>query len=177
MTRDETKELLMMVQAAYPNFKPPDKTTAVNMWFVMLKDYDFKIVQVGLKAYIAADTNGFAPAIGQIIGKIHDIVDKHGMFETEAWAIVSKAIRNGVYHSADEFDKLPPEIKRAVGTPEQLFIWATDEKYNEQVVSSNFMRSYRQVVEQKKDFEKLPSDVRKIVETASNGLLEDNSKK
>ena len=177
MTRDETKELLMMVQAAYPNFKPPDKTTAVNMWFVMLKDYDFKIVQVGLKAYIAADTNGFAPAIGQIIGKIHDIADKHGMIETEAWAIVSKAIRNGVYHSTDEFNKLPPEIKRAVGTPEQLFIWATDEKYNEQVVSSNFMRSYRQVVAQKKDFEKLPSDVRKIVETASNGLLEDNSKK
>lgn len=177
MTRDETKELLMMVQAAYPNFKPPDKTTAVNMWFVMLKDYDFKIVQVGLKAYIAADTNGFAPAIGQIIGKIHDIADKPSMIETEAWAIVSKAIRNGVYHSTDEFNKLPPEIKRAVGTPEQLFIWATDEKYNEQVVSSNFMRSYRQVVAQKKDFEKLPSDVRKIVETASNGLLEDNSKK
>lgn len=177
MTRDETKELLMMVQAAYPNFKPPDKTTAVNMWFVMLKDYDFKIVQVGLKAYIAADTNGFAPAIGQIIGKMHDIADKHGMIETEAWAIVSKAIRNGVYHSTDEFNKLPPEIKRAVGTPEQLFIWATDEKYNEQVVSSNFMRSYRQVVAQKKDFEKLPSDVRKIVETASNGLLEDNFKK
>lgn len=177
MTRDETKELLMMVQAAYPNFKPPDKTTAVNMWFVMLKDYDFKIVQVGLKAYIAADTNGFAPAIGQIIGKMHDIADKHGMIETEAWAIVSKAIRNGVYHSTEEFNKLPPEIKRAVGTPEQLFIWATDEKYNEQVVSSNFMRSYRQVVAQKKDFEKLPSDVRKIVETASNGLLEDNFKK
>lgn len=147
------------------------------MWFVMLKDYDFKIVQVGLKAYIAADTNGFAPAIGQIIGKMHDIADKHGMIETEAWAIVSKAIRNGVYHSTDEFNKLPPEIKRAVGTPEQLFIWATDEKYNEQVVSSNFMRSYRQVVAQKKDFEKLPSDVRKIVETASNGLLEDNFKK
>lgn len=177
MTRDETKELLMMVQAAYPNFKPPDKTTAVNMWFVMLKDYDFKMVQAGLKAYIATDASGFAPAIGQIIGKIQDIVDKPSMIETEAWAIVSKAIRNGTYHSVDEFAKLPPEIKRAVGTPEQLFVWATDEEYNEQVVSSNFMRSYRQVVAQKRDFEKLPSDIRKMVEAASNELLEDNSKK
>ena len=176
MTRDETKELLMMVQAAYPNFKPPDKTTAVNMWFVMLKDYDFKMVQAGLKAYIAADTNGFAPAIGQIIGKIHDIAAKPSMIEMEAWALVSKAIRNGIYHSVDEFVKLPPEIKRAVGTPEQIFFWATDAEYNEQVVSSNFMRSYRQVVSQERDFEKLPSDVRKMVEAASDELLEDNSK-
>ena len=73
MTRDETIELLMMVQAAFPNYKPQDKTVAVNTWFLMLADYPYQQVQMALKAYIATDTSGFAPSIGQIIDKMQMI--------------------------------------------------------------------------------------------------------
>ena len=63
----------MMVQAAFPNYKPPDKTVAVNTWFLMLSDYPYQQVQMALKAYIATDTSGFAPSIGQIIDKMQMI--------------------------------------------------------------------------------------------------------
>lgn len=176
MTREETKKIIRIMCDCYPNYKPMDLSETVDVWTMMLSEHTYHQISMALKAYILTDTSGFAPTIGQLVEKAHDISRPNKMSEMEAWAIVSKAIRNGTYHSVDEFVKLPPEIKRAVGTPEQLFVWATDEEYNEQVVSSNFMRSYRQVVAQERDFEKLPSDVRKMVEAASNELLEDNFK-
>lgn len=177
MTREETKKIIRIMCDCYPNYKPMDLSETVDVWTMMLSEHTYHQISMALKTYVLTDTSGFAPTIGQLVEKAHDISRPNKMSEMEAWAIVSKAIRNGTYHSTDEFNKLPPEIKRAVGTPEQLFVWATDAEYNEQVASSNFMRSYRQVVAQKRDFEKLPSDMRKMVEAASNELLEDNSKK
>ena len=97
----------MMVQAAFPNYKPPDKTVAVNTWFLMLADYPYHQVQMALKAYIATDTSGFAPSIGQIIDKMQMINSNAEQNEMEAWSLVSKALRNGNYKSREEFEKLP----------------------------------------------------------------------
>lgn len=45
MTREETQNLLAMMQAAYQNYNPPSKTAAVNVWHMMLQDFDWKLVQ------------------------------------------------------------------------------------------------------------------------------------
>lgn len=171
MTREEVANILMTVQAAYPSFNPPNKNVTVNTWFAMLQEYDYRTAMAGLKAYIASDTKGFPPAIGQIIGKMHDIREVQGLNELEAWAMVSKAIRNGAYNSVVEFEKLPPEAQRAIGSASQIRTWAIDENYNEQVVSSNFMRTYRQVVAQAKEFNRLPSDVRSMISQTANSLI------
>lgn len=175
MTREETKKIVRIICDCYPNYKPMDLSETVDVWTMMLSEHTYHQISMALKAYVLTDTSGFAPSIGQLVEKAHDISRPNNMSEMEAWAIVSKAIRNGAYHSVDEFTKLQPEIKRAVGTPEQLFIWATDEDYNEQVVSSNFMRSYRQVIAQEKELNKLPSDVRNMIETASKGMITEKS--
>ena len=44
-----------------------------------------------------------------------------------------------------------------------------DENYNEQVVSSNFIKCYRTEVARSQELSKMPSDVRKIIERASGG--------
>lgn len=175
MTREETKKIVRIICDCYPNYKPMDLSETVDVWTMMLSEHTYHQISMALKAYVLTDTSGFAPSIGQLVEKAHDISRPNNMSEMEAWAIVSKAIRNGAYHSVDEFTKLQPEIKRAVGTPEQLFIWATDEDYNEQVVSSNFMRSYRQVIAQEKELNKLPSDVRNMIESASEGMIPEKS--
>lgn len=175
MTREETKKIVRIICDCYPNYKPMDLSETVDVWTMMLSEHTYHQISMALKAYVLTDTSGFAPSIGQLVEKAHDISRPNNMSEMEAWAIVSKAIRNGAYHSVDEFTKLQPEIKRAVGSPEQLFIWATDEDYNEQVVSSNFMRSYRQVIAQEKELNKLPSDVRNMIETAAKGMITEKS--
>ena len=164
MTRDETIELLMMVQAAFPNYKPPDKTVAVNTWFLMLADYPYQQVQMALKAYIATDTSGFAPSIGQIIDKMQMINSHAEQNEMEAWSLVSKALRNGNYKSREEFEKLPDLVKEAVGSPENIHNWAqSDIKSIESVIQSNFIKSYRLVVNRQKEMQKLPKEIKAMI--------------
>ena len=164
MTREETIELLMMIQAAFPNYKPPDKTVAVNTWFLMLADYPYQQVQMALKAYIATDTSGFAPGIGQIIDKIQMINSHAEQNEMEAWSLVSKAIRNGNYKSREEFEKLPDLVKEAVGSPENIHNWAqSDIKSIESVIQSNFIKSYRLVVSRQKEMQKLPKEIKDMI--------------
>ena len=164
VTRDETIELLMMVQAAFPNYKPPDKTVAVNTWFMMLADYPYQQVQMALKAYIATATSGFAPSIGQIIDKMQMINSHAEQNEMEAWSLVSKALRNGNYKSREEFEKLPDLVKEAVGSPENIHNWAqSDIKSIESVIQSNFIKSYRLVVSRQKEIQKLPKEIKTMI--------------
>lgn len=169
MTREETIELLMMVQAAFPNYKPPDKTIAVNTWYLMLADYPYQQVQMALKAYIVTDTSGFAPRIGQIIDKIQMINSPAELNEMEAWSLVSKALRNGNYKSKEEFEKLPDIVKEAVGSPENIHNWAlTDIKSVESVIQSNFIKSYRIVLNRQKEMQKLPKDIKAMISSNRN---------
>ena len=169
VTREETIELLMMVQAAFPNYKPPDKTVAVNTWFLMLSDYPYQQVQMALKAYIATDTSGFAPSIGQIIDKMQMINSNAEQNEMEAWSLVSKALRNGNYKSKEEFEKLPDLVKEAVGSPENIHNWAqSDIKSIESVIQSNFIKSYRLVVNRQKEMQKLPKEIKAMISGNKN---------
>lgn len=168
MTRDETIKLLMAIQSAYPNFKPPDKTVAVDTWYTMLRDMDYNVVQMGLRAYITSDTSGFAPSIGQLINTIYTIQNPQELNEMEAWFLVSRAIRNGYYGAVEEFNKLPPLVQKAVGSPDNLRNWAlTDSKSIENVVQSNFMRTYRTVVNRENEIKKMPADVRTLIENVN----------
>lgn len=168
MTREETIKLLMIIQSAYPNFKPPDKTVAVDTWYTMLKDMDYNVVQMGLRAYITSDTSGFAPSIGQLINTIYTIQNPQELNEMEAWALVSKALRNGYYGAVEEFDNLPPLVQKAVGSPDNLRNWSqTDTNSIENVVQSNFMRSYRLVVNRENEIKKMPADVRTLIENVN----------
>lgn len=168
MTRDETIKLLMVIQSAYPNFKPPDKTVAVDTWYTMLRDMDYNVVQMGLRAYITSDTSGFAPSIGQLINKLHEVQSPQELNEMEAWLLVSKALRNGTYGAIEEFNKLPPLVQKAVGSPDNLRNWAqTDSESIENVVQSNFMRTYRTVVNRAKEYQKMPKDIQALIKSTN----------
>lgn len=168
MTRDETIKLLMVIQSAYPNFKPPDKTVAVDTWYTMLKDMDYNVVQMGLRAYITSDTSGFAPSIGQLINTIYTIQNPQELNEMEAWFLVSRALRNGYYGAVEEFDNLPPLVQKAVGTPDNLRNWSqTNTDSVENVIQSNFMRSYRTVVKREEEIKKMPADVQALIENVN----------
>lgn len=167
MTREETVKIIRIMVNSYPNYKPNNISETVDVWQMMLSEYTYEQISVALKAYILSDTSGFAPSIGQLIAKIQTISRPQELSEMEAWALVSKAIRNSGYNSVEEFAKLPPLVQRAVGLPDQLRIWAIDENYNEQVVSSNFMRCYRNEVEHEKKILSMPKDVQALFQNGS----------
>lgn len=163
MTREETQKLLAMVQATYPNYNPIDKTASVNVWFAVLVDFDWKLVQTAFVAYVRENTSGFAPAPGQIIEKIQLLTKPEDLNEMEAWALVSKAIRRSAYNSREEYEKLPESVQKAVGSSNQLYAWAMDTEYNESVVSSHFVRCYRTIIERENTVAKMPENIRKLI--------------
>ena len=169
MDREETKKIIRIMCASYPNYKPADISETIDVWASMLSEYSYEHIAAALKTYIATDTSGFAPSIGQLIQKANSLVKKDGeLNEIEAWTLVSKALRNGYYGAEEEFAKLPPTVQKAVGSPAQLRMWATtDESSVESVISSNFMRTYKAEVKRAEEYERLPEDVKALMQKIS----------
>ena len=134
-----------------------------------MRDYSYEQVNAGLNLYMKSDTRGFPPVPGQIIDKIHIVTAPQELNEMEAWSFVSKAIRNSGYNSVEEFAKLPPLVQKAVGLPSQLRTWALDENYNEEVVSSNFIKCYRNELARQRELQKMPQNVRNLIDKTNVG--------
>ena len=168
MTEKEVKQLLAMTQAVYPNYNPPSREAAVNAWLMCLSEYDNNVVMAAFKAYITTDTSGFAPSIGQLLDKLHAIQNPQELNEMEAWSLVSKALRNGYYGAVEEFNNLPPLVQKAVGSPDNLRNWSqTDTNSIENVVQSNFIKTYRAVVDRAKEYQKMPKDIKALIENTN----------
>lgn len=165
MTREQVGKLLMTIQAYYPNYNPPDKEITLNAWHIMLAEYPEELVLQALRACITTNTSGFAPDVGQIMSKIQTISQPQELDGMAAWGLVSKALRNGTYGAAEEFNKLPPLVRQAVGMPDNLKNWATsDYQTIETVIQSNFLRTYETVVKRANEINRMPDDIKSLIE-------------
>lgn len=169
MDREGVLMAMTVLRGAYPQFyrgiskKEADAT--VSLWEDMFRDDDLQIVLLAVKSLIDADEKGFPPTIGQVKAKMRLITGSSELTEAEAWARVAAAVRNGIYDSQEEFDKLSPTIQRIVGSPSQLREWAMmDSETLHSVVASNFQRSYKAITAKDREVAKLPADVRQMVD-------------
>lgn len=159
---------------SYPNYKPNNISETVDVWHMMLSEYDYKSIAMALKAYILTDTSGFAPAIGQIISKLYDIHNPNQMSETEAWSLVKNAMSNSGYNCLEEYNKLPKIVQKCIGEPIQLRKWAMTENLNESVVSSNFIKAYKEALQKEKINSMYTQDIKKMIDS-SNGMMIEKS--
>lgn len=169
MTREETVKIIRIMVDSYPNYKPNDISETVDVWQMMLEEYSYQDVSVALKAYILSDDSGFAPSIGRLVSKIHTMTQPQELNEMEAWSLVYKAICNSTYNSVSEFEKLPPLVQKAVGLPDSLREWAMTENLNLEVVMSNFQRAYKAELHRHEELQKMPQNVRQLIEKANVG--------
>lgn len=162
MTRDEVKKIIGIISCSYPNFKPAvDMGFMVDTWTALLSDMEYKDVSKNLTRYIQSDTSGFAPSIGEL--RAMSVTEYPS--ELEAWAIVRRSISNSLYDSNEEFAKLPDILKRAVGSPDNLYHWARmDSETLGSVEQSHFINVYRSVVLQAKNNEAVRSDLKQHIE-------------
>ncbi len=118
MTIDEMAEIMDVMEIAYPAFYARQdesaKLKAMELWATMFADEPAQMVAMAVKAFIASDTKGFPPGIGQIktiIGKM-TMPKELEMTELEAWTKVRRAIRGA--SMADWSRKLGPD---GIGPP------------------------------------------------------------
>lgn len=168
MTREETIKIMAVLKAAYPNFYKGMTSAEANgivaLWNDMLNEFSYTVVSAAVKSLIAADSKGYPPVIGQVLEKCRKITQPQEMTEGDAWALVSKAIRNSAYEAGKEFDALPENIQRLVGSPSQLYDWSQmDSDTVHSVVASNFQRSYRARQAADREYNALPSEVKAMI--------------
>lgn len=169
MTREETKKIIRIIVDSYPNYKPDNLSETTDVWQMILEEYPYQKIALALKSYILSDESGFAPSIGQIISRAELAAHPQELNEMEAWALVRKAISNSGYNATLEFSRLPPLVQKAVGLPEQLAAWAMTENLNEAVISSNFIKCYRSLVEKENSVNKMPQEMRKAIDDVNAG--------
>lgn len=168
MTRDDVIKIMSVLRGAYPHFyrdiSKQEAYDTINLWTDMFSRDDASIVSAAVKSLIDGDDKGFPPTIGQVKAKMRLLVGSDELTEAEAWNLVSKAVKNGLYGAVEEFEKLPPAVKRIVGSPSQLRDWASmDSDTLHSVVASNFQRSYKVVATREKEIAALPDDVKKLI--------------
>lgn len=161
--------VMAVIKEFYPSFHK-DKTSqqiqvSVNLWHEMFKDDDGNQVLAAVKAFVATDTKGFPPSVGQIKQRLVQLNAPDMPDESEAWGQVWKAIQNSGYHSGEEFKKLHPIVQRVVGQPEVLKAWSilpADEVQT--IIASNFQRAYRARKHEVAEHLALPSELRQVLE-------------
>lgn len=170
MTREETKQLLMMVKAVYPQFeiKPEQMSATVNAWHLMLEEYPADSVSAAFKIYIKTNNTAFAPSVSQIISCMYAPKKNEQLSEGEAWYLVKEAIKDSAYNSEERFAQLPPIIQRAVGGASMLRQWAmTDSEEVNTVIMSNFQRAYKAAISQQEYADRVPQQLSNLVKSLS----------
>ena len=124
MNKVETLKLMAILRAAYPLYYAKqsldDAEAAANLWAAMFAEDDAKHVSAAVKAFIASDTKGFPPSVGQIkdsLDKIMQEIAGRELTPVEAWGLVSKACRRAYYNAQEEYDKLPDTVRAVLGGP------------------------------------------------------------
>lgn len=169
MRYSDVVRLFAVIASAYPtdrNFADASDET-VALWADMLKDMPNEVVIASIKAHIASSK--FPPTIAEIRRWGGVLTHPEAMTESEAWAIVRKAI--SYYDAKAKFDALPPILKEIVGGHSQLRDWALLDVSELPVIASNFMRSYRAKMAYHKEQESIPAAVRELIQAASVGML------
>ena len=171
MTRQETKDLMAILKAAYPNFykdiSKEEAKAAVDLWATIFSDTPVKLVIEAVKSLIC--TLKYPPTIADVKEKIELLTQPARMTEMEAWHLVKKAMNTSDFVSA--FRSLPPAIRRVVGSPDQLKEWAyMDIETVNSVIQSNFMRSFKTVAEREREYAKLPESAKQLMIEASKNL-------
>ncbi len=176
MTREETIKIILMIKSTYPKtyekFTKSDFEKMALAWQLVFEDYSYQQISLGLKAYMTTNTSGFPPVPAQLISYTQETPPTKEMSSNEAWALVLKAIKNGIYGAEEEFEKLPELCKKAIGNAASIRELAQmDSNTVQSVEGSHFKRNYETLAKRQKEYEKIPESTRAMLESLHEPLM------
>jgi len=153
MTKKEMTVILAVLKEAYKDFQITE--TKIDLWFNLLGDLDFKIVQVAVKKLILESP--FIPTISDIrkqaIEIMHPSIDA-----TEAYGEVRRAIKEYGYDNAYEaLGSMSPLTRKVCEYIGWQNICLSEEP---SVVRGQFLRMYEQLREKEQKEMLLPEGLK-----------------
>lgn len=176
MTKQETTQILALLNAAYPAFYSKMSRIEIDgviaLWAEIFADDDFGLVKYALKELIATHT-GYPPDIAALKSKIAEITQAATDKPTheELWQMLKAAASNGFYGAAQEFEKLPPVLKRYVGSPATLREYAMIDADTFNTVNHGQFLKQIKVIEDREEYaSKMPEDVKLLIASVTKPL-------
>lgn len=138
MTQEETVKIMAMLGAYYGGSKtdPQQQATA---WYLVLKDFDFKIAQVAVVNFAKNDMRDYAtfPTVGKIVDAIRT--------ETKSRAKPIREIKMAISYGRS-YDQLPDECRRIISKIE-YGVWSQMNAEQFERESGRLMRKLTERVE------------------------------
>lgn len=173
MTKEEWAKLVMSIKDLYPAEKILNTEHAIQLWYEMLKDLDYKDIGKGLWKY--ALENKFPPTISDL--REQAALIQYGEFNSweEEWEKVRKAIRFcGYTHEREALASLPKMTRTIV---ERLGFQNLCLSENPAVDRANFRDIYKNMVLKEKQTEQMSVKLRNALEKATEGRYEPSGNK
>lgn len=174
MTTQETSVIMEAIRLAYQRtavMTQADAEKTLALWSAMFSDTPYEEVNNAVKIFIMTDKKGYPPTIGQINAIITEAKMSNRPSGDEAWAMVRRAISNGLYGAKTEFDALPEIVQRVVATPSNLYDWANLDQKGLNVVRSTFLSRYADVLAKDEYLLALPEKVAENRKAIGQGKL------
>jgi len=179
MRKSEMYKIFAAIQVYYPTalWAANANDAMIEAWTEMLAPYPFEVVSAALKRHVVNST--YEPRVSDLLVEIKlltpDANEKKGTLTPEqAWALVLMAVKNSAYKAQTEFNKLPEEIRRRVGSAEVLKSWAVaeDDGQTLSVARSNFLKSFGEDYKAIQMNELMPESVKRLMATPSDPVKE-----
>lgn len=155
MSREETLKILAVIRVAYPGFyskmTAQDAELTVKLWNRLFSSADYRSVGKAVEEFISTDLSGFPPSVGQIKSLMAKDITSDELSAEEAWSLVSKAAEDGYYNSYNEFNRLPPRVRRILGSPSKLKTYSLmNTKEFDTIEYRCFIKAYNADIENEK---------------------------
>jgi len=147
LTGKECLKLLGIIKTLFPNEKQPgedDIKVRAMFWADIFKDISFGQAVEGLKKYCATNTSGFAPQPAHIINCARQA---NRLSDTAIEFYLHRALCDSTYHSEEQFDRLPEDLKKIIGSPAELRRQALRETDDTRIYIAKVCKEYRTRVE------------------------------
>lgn len=173
MNRDDAKKVLFILEDNYPstyrNMITEQKIRQIDNYLEFFEEYDTPIIVVALKNYIKS--NQYPPTIAGLQEQLDLITGKNDT-DAELFALIEKACKNGYYGHKEEFEKLPKECQRWLGSSETLKSFAQmPEKDIASVVRGEFLKSIGQIKKSEIAQRSISPELKLIIEQAKYTAL------
>lgn len=172
MTRKEFGSLVSVIRGVYLDDEFLSDTESAEIWYSFLKDISFAEAKIAVTKLAA--TSKWAPKIADIIEQVkllHEIV-VDGDGDAELWSLIVKASKNSTYGAVEEFEKLPEECKRFLGSPTVLKDFGQiDPNTLQTVVKSQFLKLIPTIRKRTDYSNGLPMEVRQAIEDSKMRML------
>lgn len=176
MTRQEFGSLITIIRSVYRDKDFLSDMSEMEVWYSFLKDYSFGESKIAVTKL--ATSSKWIPSIAEIVEQIrllHETVTGSDG-DSELWALIVSASKNSTYGAVDEFNKLPEQCRKFLGSASVLKDFGQiDPNTLQTVVKSQFMKAIPSI-RKKTDYNSgLPLEVREVIENAkAQRLLEEH---